>query len=253
MPALTGWIDAQRVTHMLCVPTLYQVILEHLVDATAAALQTVIVAAEAPSLALVQQHRDVLGDALLVNEYGPTETTVWATAGHLAQSNGSRITIGKPIDGTQVYVLDDNAQLLPAGWPSEIYIGGAGVAQGYLGQPEETLARFINDPFSADGKLYKTGDLGVFHPDGQLQWLGRVDNQIKIRGFRVEPEEIERTLRSHPAVLDAAVVLHDGQPEPDVKALTLALSQSDGARKILEEIEAMSDDAILAALAGKSR
>jgi amino acid adenylation domain-containing protein len=149
----------------------------------------------------------------LVNEYGPTETVVGccvfeAPAGELADR---AIPIGRPIANTRLYVLDRNLEPLPAGAVGELYIGGAGVARGYLGAPDLTAASFVPDPFGceAGARQYRTGDLARHGADGELEFLGRIDQQVKLRGFRVELQEIERVLADHPAVDEAVVLLHE--------------------------------------------
>ncbi len=153
----------------------------------------------------------------LVNSYGPTETTVVATLCDLRQQNeaGSQqsVSIGRPIRNTTVFVLDDLRRPVPIGVPGELYIGGIGVARGYLNRPELTTEKFIPNPFSKDenAKLYRTGDVVLYRADGTIEFVGRVDNQIKIRGFRVELGEIEQALSSHPRVTDSVVVLHEDE------------------------------------------
>jgi len=146
----------------------------------------------------------------LVNNYGPTECTVVATSGRVLpgkRTNGLP-TIGRPIKNTQVYVLDKNLQSVSNGTGGELYIGGAGVARGYLNSPEMTAGSFIRDPFSSEpgARLYKTGDLACWRPDGQLTYLGRVDEQIKILGYRIEPNEIVAVLDGHPSIQSSAVL-----------------------------------------------
>ncbi|MFP2903720.1 amino acid adenylation domain-containing protein [Pyxidicoccus sp. 3LFB2] len=147
--------------------------------------------------------------AELWNMYGPTETTIWSTVARLEPQ--SRITIGRPIDNTQVYVLDEWLQPVPPGVVGSLYIGGQGVAQGYLNRPELTADRFVPDPFSQQpgARLYCTGDRVRALEDGSLEFLGRDDGQIKLRGFRIELGEVEARLVQHPQVREAAVRLWD--------------------------------------------
>ncbi len=144
----------------------------------------------------------------LVNSYGPTETTVVATVCDLGLSMGRCVPIGRAIANMQTYVLDAHLQPVAIGVPGELYIGGIGVARGYLHQPQLTASKFIPNPFSNSPgtRLYKTGDLVRYCGDGQIEFLGRVDNQVKIRGFRVELGEIEALLNQHPAVREAVVI-----------------------------------------------
>jgi amino acid adenylation domain-containing protein len=144
----------------------------------------------------------------LVNTYGPTETTIVATRCDLSDlSPGGLVPIGRPIPGARAYVLDRFLALVPPGVRGELWIGGAGVARGYLGRPELTAERFLPDPFPEEpgARLYRTGDLAVLRPDGDLVFAGRADRQLKIRGYRIEPGEVEAALRLHPAVRDAVV------------------------------------------------
>jgi amino acid adenylation domain-containing protein/non-ribosomal peptide synthase protein (TIGR01720 family) len=149
----------------------------------------------------------------LLNAYGTTETAITSTvydAGLNAGRDAANVAIGKPLQGVRVYVVDSRMQLLPVGVPGEARIGGEGIALGYLSQPGETAERFIPDPFqeSPGARCYRTGDRMRWRPDGNLEFLGRLDEQIKIRGFRVEPGEIEAALHRHPVVTDAAVIPH---------------------------------------------
>jgi amino acid adenylation domain-containing protein len=146
----------------------------------------------------------------VVNNYGPTECTVVATSGTIppgAQTDDDPPPIGRPIDNTRIYIVDEQLKPVPAGTSGEVLIGGAGVAQGYLHHPELTAERFIPDPFSEDPRLrvYRTGDLARQLPDGQIAFLGRTDEQIKISGYRVEPREITALLDRHPAVKTSVV------------------------------------------------
>ena len=143
----------------------------------------------------------------LLNAYGPTEITVCATACDL-EADGP-VSIGRPLDRVRAYVLDERFEPVPAGTRGEIYVGGAGVARGYLDRPALTAERFVPDPFAAAGsRMYRTGDLGRLAADGRLEFLGRGDDQVKIRGFRIELGEIESALAAHPAVGRAAVLAH---------------------------------------------
>lgn len=144
-----------------------------------------------------------------LNTYGPTETTIIATAFEAEETlpDKTEIPIGRPIDNTQTYILDENLQQTPVGVPGELCIGGIGVAQGYLLRPELTAEKFIPDPFSETpgARLYRTGDRARFMPDGNIQFLGRIDHQVKIRGFRVEPGEIESVLARYSGIKDVYI------------------------------------------------
>ena len=148
----------------------------------------------------------------LWNLYGPTETTVWSTACQV-QRGVERISIGRPIANTQVYLLDEYLEPVPLGVPGELYIGGCGVARGYLGRPDLSALRFVPNPFALQpgARLYKTGDLARWLPDGTIEFLGRMDFQVKVRGFRIELGEIENVLARCPAVRQAVVVARPDQ------------------------------------------
>lgn len=145
--------------------------------------------------------------AALWNLFGPTETTVWSSAARIEA--GGPITIGGPIANTRLYVLDSRLQPVPVGVAGELYIGGDGVSLGYLNRPEQTAARFLPDPFGRAGLIYRTGDAARRLPDGRIDYLGRLDHQVKIRGHRVELGEIEQVLQGVDAVGEAVVVLRD--------------------------------------------
>lgn len=144
---------------------------------------------------------------MLWNMYGPTETTVWSAVSKVEQ--GQPVLIGKPIANTSFHILDPHQQPVPVGVPGELYIGGDGVALGYLGQPELTARCFIPDPFrpGTGACLYRTGDRVRYTAAGGIEFLGRMDSHTRIRGFRVEPAGIEAVLRSHPSVAEAVVVV----------------------------------------------
>jgi amino acid adenylation domain-containing protein len=145
----------------------------------------------------------------LWNQYGPTETTVWSATGRVEPGVGS-VPLGRPLANTSIHVLDRNLRPVPLGAPGEVWIGGAGVARGYLGRPDLSADRFRPDPFGGSGaRLYRTGDLGRHRADGTLDYLGRIDHQVKLRGHRIELGEIEAHLRLHPAVAEAAVLLRE--------------------------------------------
>jgi amino acid adenylation domain-containing protein len=176
---------------------------------------------------------------VLVNHYGPTENSVVTTAveipagptapGARAGAEPTPPPIGRPIHNTRAYVLDERMQPVPAGVPGELYVGGAGLALGYHNRPELTESRFVPDPFGA-GRLYRSGDRARWRPDGCLEFLGRVDDQVKLRGFRIEPGEIEAALRAHPGIAEAAVALRTDQPgQPQLVGYVVARPQRDPA------------------------
>src|SRR5439155_1494334 len=141
-------------------------------------------------------------DRRLLNCYGPTETTIYVSALRCQADYSLDPPLGFPIANTQIYLLDSNLQPVVVGVPGEIYVGGIGIARGYLNRPSITADRFVPNPFAASPgmRLYKTGDLARYLADGNIQFLGRTDDQVKLRGFRVQVGEIESMLKQHPSV-----------------------------------------------------
>lgn len=198
-PDLAELLSAQAITNIVVPPSLLAALPEHeLPD-----LQTVIVAGEACSAELVSRWAP---NRRFFNAYGPTETTVWATVEECFDGTG-KPSIGGPIHNVQTFILDAQQSNLPVGVHGELHVGGAGLARGYLNRPDLTAEKFIPNPFSsqAGARLYKTGDLTRRLPDGRIDFLGRIDYQVKVRGFRIEPGEIETVLAAHPAVREAVV------------------------------------------------
>ncbi|MCY1078492.1 non-ribosomal peptide synthase/polyketide synthase [Archangium lansingense] len=211
---LGGTVPAQiqrhGITHLQCTPSLAQaLLLEPEAPAALTGLSRMMVGGEALAAELAARLRGAVGGELL-NMYGPTETTIWSST-HRVDGAPGPIPIGTPIANTALYVLDAQLRPAPIGVPGELFIGGAGVARGYHARPELTAERFLPDPFSAqDGaRMYRTGDLARWRADGTVEFLGRVDHQLKIRGFRVEPGEIEAALEKHPDVRQAVVVARE--------------------------------------------
>ncbi|MDQ0714035.1 amino acid adenylation domain-containing protein [Streptomyces luteogriseus] len=206
---LVALVEEHGVTHLLCVPSLHSVLLdaaERLGATRLRSLTSVTVAGEPLPESLPGRHFGVLGDEVsLVNEYGPTETTVWAS--YRFVSRAARPDIGGPVPGAALYVLDDRQRLLPRGVAGELVIGGAGVARGYFGRPDATERAFVPDTFTGTGaRMYRTGDLVRWSAEGTLEFLGRRDHQVKIRGHRVELGAVETALGRVPEVRDAVVV-----------------------------------------------
>jgi len=145
--------------------------------------------------------------------YGPTETAIWSAV-HEVKEVGAVTPIGRPIANTRIYVLDPRLQPLPVNVAGQIYIGGAGVSRGYFGLPAMTAEKIIPDAFAGEpgARMYSTGDLGRFLPDGSVEFLGRIDHQVKVRGFRIELEEIEAVLGEHESVREAVVVTREDSP-----------------------------------------
>jgi amino acid adenylation domain-containing protein len=163
----------------------------------------------------------------LVNTYGPTETTIVATRRELSGLTGGVVPIGRPIAGARTWLLDRFFEPVPVGVRGELWIGGSGVARGYLGRPDLTAERFVPDPFGGEpgARLYRTGDLAVLRPDGDLVFAGRADRQLKVRGYRIEPGEIEAALRTHPSLRDAVV---DARGPGDAKRIVAWIVPREG-------------------------
>ena len=168
-----------------------------------AGLRCVVFGGEAADPAMVQRVLEHGRPQSLVNGYGPTETTTFAVCQRIEEVKDSRVPIGRPIANCDAFLLDASLKPVPIGVTGEIYIGGPGVALGYLNRPELTAERFVKTPF---GRMYRTGDFGRWLPDGTIDYQGRIDQQFKLRGFRIEPAEIEALLRLHPAVAQCAVL-----------------------------------------------
>ncbi|MCF2135363.1 amino acid adenylation domain-containing protein [Mycetohabitans endofungorum] len=200
---LWDYLEKHTITHATFPPALLQNS-ENLPNLGAPL--TLILAGEAASASLF---RNLASQCVVFNAYGPTETTVCATVWLGSRDLSSTVVpIGRPLNNIRVYLLDAHGQPVPLGAVGELYIGGAGVARGYLNRPQLTAERFVPDPFCEvpDARMYKTGDLARYLPDGNLEYLGRNDHQVKLRGFRIEPGEIEACLRAHPQVHDAVVL-----------------------------------------------
>jgi amino acid adenylation domain-containing protein len=174
----------------------------------------------------------------LYNFYGPTETTIYSTGTEIL-STDKAITIGGPIGNTQIYIFDEQLQLLPPGEAGEIYIGGDGVASGYCNMPELTAERFIDDPFTNDKrkKLFKTGDIGRWTNDGKVYFMGRIDEQIKIRGFRIEPAEIETVLLQQPGIRDAVVIAREDTPGNKVLVTYIVAGEGTASNASAEQVQ----------------
>ena len=210
--ALPSLVSTRKVSHLLCVPSLYQTLLETSAPEDLSSLQVAIVAGESCPSHLVGQHHARLPHAALYNEYGPTEATVWCSVYRCQpQSDSNRVPIGRPIANTQLYVLDSRLQPVPTGVAGELYVGGAGVTAGYWRRPDLNRQKFVSNPFAENTQLYKTGDKVRYRSDGNLEWLGRMDGQVKLRGFRLELGEIEAALAGSAAVLRSVVQLRETQ------------------------------------------
>jgi non-ribosomal peptide synthetase component F len=173
-----------------------------------ASVQTVNLAGEPLQNTLAQQIYRCATVRRVFNLYGPSEATTYSTFTLVRTGASESPSLGRPIANTQIYLLDAHLKPVPIGVPGQIYIGGEGLARGYVNRAELTAERFIPHPFSPEpgARLYMTGDLARYLPDGNIEFLGRLDHQVKIRGFRIEPGEIEAVLGQHPVVHQAIVI-----------------------------------------------
>ncbi|MCP5074587.1 MAG: LLM class flavin-dependent oxidoreductase [Rhodobacteraceae bacterium] len=210
--SIAAQITRHKVTHLQCTPSMARMLVSD--DHAGVALGSVkhlLIGGEPLPGSLVAD-LSARTSATLENMYGPTETTIWSSSETVGETDGL-VNIGTPIANTQLYVLDASQEPVPVGVPGELYIAGAGVARGYWQRPELTAERFLSDRFADDGgMMYRTGDLACWRPDGKISFLGRVDNQIKLRGHRIELGEIEACLEAHADVQQAVVVTREMAP-----------------------------------------
>ncbi|HSQ51367.1 MAG TPA: amino acid adenylation domain-containing protein, partial [Nitrospiraceae bacterium] len=207
-------VEHHHISHVVWVPSLYNAVLGDALNGQLDSLRIVITAGESLPLELVRSHYQLLPHAKLYNEYGPTEATVWCSVYQTTREEaGARVPIGKPISNTQLYVLDADLEPVPIGVPGELYVAGECLARGYVNQPQLTQERFLPHPHVDGARLYRTGDLARYREDGNVEFLGRVDQQVKLRGYRIELGEVEYVLSNFPGVYQAAVLLRQDKPE----------------------------------------
>ncbi|KAG0205323.1 hypothetical protein BGX31_003003, partial [Mortierella sp. GBA43] len=228
------WNYLQR--HSISQVTLTPTVLQNCRDLSPLpALQTLGVAGEAAPAALIHALQSLVPNGKIVNDYGPTETTVSAIAWECPpEFSSDTVPIGRPVGNKKIYLLNEHRLPVPLGVVGELYIGGIGVARGYLNRPDLTDKVFLADPFSEDGegRMYKTGDLGRYLPDGNLLFLGRNDHQVKIRGFRIELGEIESRLSDHPLVNVVTVIAAGDGSDKKLVAYVVARKDDDLVRTL---------------------
>lgn len=209
-PGLADFLRDKRISHVTLPPS----VLATLPSTTLPDLTVLVCAGEALPGHLVDTWQP---GRRMFNAYGPTEVTVWATLAEVVAGTG-KPTIGMAVDGVRAMVVDSRLRPVPAGGQGELAIGGRGVARGYLGRPALTAKQFVPDPWSREpgGRMYLTGDRVTLRPDGNLEFVGRIDHQAKIRGFRVEPDEIAHRLADCPGVTDAVVIVREAAAGPEL-------------------------------------
>jgi amino acid adenylation domain-containing protein len=212
---LAGLIGREQLTTVLFVPSMLQAFLQDTDLRVFGSLRRVVCTGEALPYELAQRFARLLPGCQLINLYGPTEAAVEATCWtYRPEPERAAIPIGRPVANTRVYALDGEMQPVPSGVSGELYLGGCQLARGYLGRPGLTAGRFVPDPFGpgAGGRLYRTGDRVRWRADGQLEFLGRLDHQVKIRGHRIELGEVEAALAQHPGVAGAVALAREDRP-----------------------------------------
>lgn len=256
---LVDTIYKNAVSHTLMLPSLYAQIINYGDVKKLSSLDTVIVAGEACTSQLATNHFKKAPQIQLYNEYGPTESTVWCIAHKLepADTLKTSIPIGSPIKNSQIFILDKNRQRVPYGTPGELYIGGLGLAKGYLNDTEKTKQSFIKNPFSntSSKRLYKTGDLAKYTKEGTIAFLGRKDKQVKIRGHRIELDEIEQLIYTDKKVEQAVVniesdfdtinwqALESDTPENITNTLSKYFTNKE-IEQMLTSVETLSEEAL---------
>ncbi|HEX8274264.1 MAG TPA: non-ribosomal peptide synthase/polyketide synthase [Longimicrobiaceae bacterium] len=214
-PALARTLRDRRITHLYQTAALFHQHVRERADVYAG-LKQLVFGAEAVGTEGVRRMLREGRPGRVLHEYGPTEATVWCTLDVVEElaEDAATVPIGRPVPNARTYVLDRELEPAPVGVPGELYVGGAGVVRGYLGRPELTAERFVPDPFGggAGARLYRTGDRVRWLADGRLEFLGRLDEQVKLRGFRVEPAEVEAALAACPGVRQARVVVREDEP-----------------------------------------
>ncbi|RKG88709.1 amino acid adenylation domain-containing protein, partial [Corallococcus terminator] len=240
--ALAALLERERVTTLWLTAGLFHQLVDTRLDAFAPVRQ-LLAGGDVLSAPHVARVMETHPGCQVINGYGPTENTTFTCCHPVPRGQDLRggVPLGRPVRGTRVHVLNARMQPVPPGASGELYAAGDGLALGYLNQPALTAERFVPDPFSdvPGARLYRVGDLGRLRADGTLEFLGRADHQVKVRGFRIEPGEIEAAVRRHPSVLDAAVVVHVLAGE---KSLVLYVALEEGAHWTMEGVRSFLSD-----------
>lgn len=220
-------ITRHGVTHLQMTPSLARMLtLDARAFAALGLLKQILLGGEAVPASLIHHIRQIFSGKIH-NMYGPTETTIWSTT-YRVEEPGSTVSIGRPISNTQIYMLDAEFQPVPVGEIGELFIGGDGVARGYWNRPDLTAERFLTIPSLSPHRIYRTGDLARFLPDGNIEFLGRADYQVKLRGHRIEPGEIEAILEQCNGVRQAVVVVREDR-EGDKRLIAYLVAKATGA------------------------
>jgi len=248
---LLGLIEAEGVTMTDFVPSVFNALVPDLVAsegarARLASLRTVVVGGEQITAETTWRFLAALPAVRVVNLYGPTECSIGSICHEVRPGGGEPIAIGTPISNTRALLLDGRGRPVPRGAAGEIHLGGRCVGLGYRGDPRRTAAAFVPDPFGEPGaRLYRTGDLGRHRADGSIEFLGRIDQQVKVRGVRIEPGEVETRLRAHPAVREAAVVAREDVPgERRLVAYLVGEPVDDGVANVMSDVVGDVVDAV---------
>ena len=236
---ISDYLENHKISHTLMLPSLYKLILEHADKNKLKNLKSVIVAGEACSIDLCKIHYNTLANVKLFNEYGPTEATVWSTVHEIQKDdlNSPNIPIGKPIPGAKAFILDKNLQQTPKGAIGELYIGGPGLSGNYINRQDLTDKLYIKNPFDKEEILYKTGDLVRIDVNDNLIFLGRTDQQVKIRGHRIELNEIENIISGNSMVANVAVVIEKRQKKGALLNYDDAIDSENLSSLLLEHLD----------------
>ncbi|WP_178989432.1 non-ribosomal peptide synthetase [Winogradskyella schleiferi] len=238
-------IDTHKISHTLMLPSLYSLILEHSETNKLSSLTTVMVAGEACPVSLAKKHFSILPKVDLYNEYGPTEATVWCLAHKITKNDIEQniVPIGQSVADAEVHILDSKLRPVPFGAVGELYIGGPNLSGYYINRPDLTEKAYVKN--ADDLKLYKTGDLAKYNSQGDIAFLGRIDQQIKIRGFRVELDEIENILNEYDLVEKGVVVVETGDKKISTMDSNLDIGPSELAKLLSQHLNTKDIDDLL--------